>query len=208
MNKIILIDENGVERDIADSKISIKCSGGNEIKIHAPYNIKGGLSIECGSNCQVVIRKGLIVYGKLNIRLRNKNSVYIGENVHLHSVSIFNWTEPGLVVNIGNNCLISSEVSLRTSDGHSIFLEIDKSRAINVPKYGIQIGDHVWIGSKVDILKDVVVGNNCIIGTRSLVTSGIYTNNSVVAGVPAKSIKFGVNWSAENTYQYNIINKK
>ena len=30
MNKIILIDENGVERDIADSKISIKCSGGGE----------------------------------------------------------------------------------------------------------------------------------------------------------------------------------
>lgn len=51
----------------------------------------------------------------------------------------------------------------------------------------VSIGDNVWLGENVTICKGVSIGNNCIIGTGSVVTRSI-PDNSVAVGVPAKII--------------------
>jgi acetyltransferase-like isoleucine patch superfamily enzyme len=53
----------------------------------------------------------------------------------------------------------------------------------------ISIGDNVWIGANVTILKGVVIGNNCIVATGAVVTRGEFPDNSIIAGNPAKVIK-------------------
>lgn len=50
------------------------------------------------------------------------------------------------------------------------------------------IGDNCVIYSGARIIGGVKIGNNCIIGTNSVVTHDV-PDNSVVAGVPAKIIK-------------------
>ena len=53
----------------------------------------------------------------------------------------------------------------------------------------ISIGDDVWIGSNVNILSGVTIGDGAIIAAGSVVGDDVQ-ENSIVAGVPAKFIKY------------------
>lgn len=50
-----------------------------------------------------------------------------------------------------------------------------------------RIGDNVFIGMNASIMPGVSIGNNCIIGTNSVVTRDI-PDNTVAAGNPAKVV--------------------
>lgn len=69
-----------------------------------------------------------------------------------------------------------------------------KNKSIPMLKQGIQrkttvIGDDVWIGTKSIIMPGVYVGNGAIVGAGSVVTKDV-PQNAIVAGVPARVIKF------------------
>lgn len=51
----------------------------------------------------------------------------------------------------------------------------------------VKIGNNVWLGENVSILKGVTIGNNVIIGLGSIVTKSI-PNNSIAVGCPARVI--------------------
>lgn len=53
----------------------------------------------------------------------------------------------------------------------------------------ITIGDSVWLGANVTILKGAKIGNGCIVAANSVVTRGLYPDNTVLAGTPARVIK-------------------
>ena len=80
---------------------------------------------------------------------------------------------------------------IRLGDSHSI-LDSDGKR-INKAK-DIAIGDHVWIGQQVIVLKGSTVGADSIVGTGSLLTGKTYDSNSIIAGIPAKIVKQHVSW--------------
>ena len=52
----------------------------------------------------------------------------------------------------------------------------------------ITIGNNVWIGANVIVLKGTVLGDNTVVGTGSVV-KGEYPSNCVIVGNPAKIIK-------------------
>ena len=89
-------------------------------------------------------------------------------------------------VKIGANCAISWNVQIIDDDFHSI--------NNNVSKDSISIGDKVWIGSDVKIIKGAKIGNGCVIAANSLVI-GVVPPNSLVGGIPAKILKSDVVWS-------------
>lgn len=90
-------------------------------------------------------------------------------------------------VKIGNKVAISRNVVIRDSDSHQILNSNHK------PTQSIEIGDHVWIGLNVTILKGVKIGNGAIIGAGSVVNKDI-PENCLAVGVPAKVIKTNVKW--------------
>ena len=90
--------------------------------------------------------------------------------------------------------MLSSGIKFKTGDSHSI-INSDKNVRIN-PDGNVNIGDHVWIGQEVIILKNTHIGDNCVIGIRSLVTKD-FGENLLVAGIPAKIIKQKINWTRE-----------
>jgi len=87
----------------------------------------------------------------------------------------------------GNNVTISNNVTIQTHkheyDNLSLFDDKTSSSPLNV-------GDEVWICNNVIITNTVSkIGNGAIIAAGSVVTKNV-APFSVVAGVPAKHIKY------------------
>jgi acetyltransferase-like isoleucine patch superfamily enzyme len=83
--------------------------------------------------------------------------------------------------------VISEGVSIRDSDNHRIVSSVGKSTA------PIEIGNNVWIGMNVSILKGVKIGDGSVIAAGAVVTSDV-PSNSLAGGVPAKVIKSDIEW--------------
>ena len=91
-------------------------------------------------------------------------------------------------VSIGSNCAISWNVTIMDSDFHEYKLEDD---TIPENTKEVIIGNNVWIGNNVLILKGVSIGDNAIVAAGSVVTKDV-PSECVVGGNPAKIIKNGV----------------
>jgi acetyltransferase-like isoleucine patch superfamily enzyme len=95
-------------------------------------------------------------------------------------------------IDIGRDCMLSTDIIMRTGDKHSI-LDVETGERLN-PSSGIRIADRVWVGRDVQILKGVVLQPETVVATRSLVSRAFDEGNCVVAGVPAKVVKRGIRW--------------
>jgi len=90
---------------------------------------------------------------------------------------------------IGDNCAISWDCQFLDDDFHDV--EYPGKRNTD---NSIIIGDHVWIGCGAKIYKGTVIPNGCIISSNSIVRGKFLTENSIIAGNPAKIIKENVKW--------------
>lgn len=100
---------------------------------------------------------------------------------------------------IGDNCLFSWGIKMRTSDGHSI-IDLDTGRPINLPK-DIAIAEHVWVGEDVKFLKGAEIAKNCVVGGYSVVTKKFSTENCIIAGTPAIIVKRNINWDRRMPFE-------
>lgn len=96
----------------------------------------------------------------------------------------------GNIINIGEHCMISDKVEIWSTDTHRIF---DKDGNHINPDKNITIGNHVWIGTGVSILKGCTVSDGAIIGMNSLVTSDC-DGFSIYAGNPIRKVRSNVSW--------------
>lgn len=100
----------------------------------------------------------------------------------------------GTRISIGQNCLFSGDLHFRTGDSHSIL--DSEGRRIN-PSEDIVIDDHVWLGTKVTCLKGVHVSKNSIVAATTTLCKDYSAENAIIAGVPGKIVRTGVNWCHE-----------
>jgi acetyltransferase-like isoleucine patch superfamily enzyme len=90
-------------------------------------------------------------------------------------------------VSIGRECIIADRVMMIDFD-HGV-VEVERPiREQGIYKRDVRVGHNVWIGYGACILRGVTVGNNCVIGTNSVVTKEV-PDNAVVGGIPARVIR-------------------
>lgn len=125
----------------------------------------------------------------------DKNTIRTGEHTYIYRGTEISAIE-STGIYIGENCLFSAEIMIRTGDSHAI-LNKDSGQRIN-PSADIHIADHVWIGNGCKVLKGANIGKNCVVATGAIVTSGTACcENAVLAGVPAKVTKENITWTQE-----------
>lgn len=92
-------------------------------------------------------------------------------------------------ISIGKDTVIGGNTKIIDNDFHPLQAsERVEHRIENVKKKPITIGNGCFIGANVIILKGTVIGNNCVVGAGSVV-SGVFPDNVIIAGNPAKVIK-------------------
>ena len=97
-------------------------------------------------------------------------------------------------ISIGHHVVISERVVLRDSDNHSIQDAGDTVSDRSAETAPIVIGDHVWIGMNVIVLKGVTIGEGAIVAAGSVVNKDVPAH-CLVGGVPARVIKTNVSWN-------------
>ena len=143
-----------------------------------------------GNGNKIIFKQGSKIQKTIITIRANNASVIIGENSNILSATFICQGNENYI-HVGKNCLFSANVELWNSDTHTIY--DSEGNIINHSK-PITIGDHVWIGKHVKVLKGVTIGEHSVIGMCSLVTKDI-APSTINAGAPCKTIKHNVNWS-------------
>ena len=108
-------------------------------------------------------------------------NITVGKNVFINSGCRFQ-DQGGIT--IGDGTLIGHNVVLATLN-HGIAPD-ERHDLFPAP---IHIGRNVWIGANATVLPGVTIGDNAVIAAAAVVTKNVPAN-VVVAGVPAKVIRF------------------
>lgn len=179
----IIIDEG--ELVLENSKIIFRGID-NVLKVSGKVVLRNSLLDFRNNNSIIYLKDNPWHDYRLNIRVHEKCVFYCGTNNYFNNTLSVSVDEMRNIV-IGNNCLFSFGIWLRTGDPHLVFDTITHKR-INLSK-DIIIGDHVWIGQNALLLKGTNIGSGSIVGANSVVAGKNILSNESWAGNPAKKVK-------------------
>lgn len=133
------------------------------------------------------------LYCRTIIVTRSSGAVIeIGNNVGISGATIY--ARKGIYV--GDNTCIGGNCKILDNDFHPVEAETrnDLLRdckggdSEQVPSKVIHIGKNCFLGCNSIILKGTVLGDGCVVGAGAVV-AGIFEDNCVIAGNPARVIK-------------------
>ena len=145
-------------------------------KIEIPRNYA---DIKIGSNCALDRGVTLICSGELSkeAKINIAAHTYINRNTIIDAIAL---VKIGRDCGIGPNCYI-------TDHDHGLDSQLPPLQQPMIAKQ-TTIGDRVWLGANVTILKGVEIGDDAVIGAGSVVTKDVPAK-AIVAGVPAQILR-------------------
>ncbi|MBR1396761.1 MAG: acyltransferase [Selenomonadaceae bacterium] len=160
-----------------------------------------------GDSSMIFLRFNKYIY-KLNLDIFNNSALYMGVNNYMNSTLSMALAEQKHIF-IGDNCLFSTGIWIRTTDHHTIYSAKTRERK-NYSK-SVFIGDHVWIGQNAMILKGTKIASGSILGAGSVITNKRVSSNSAWAGNPAQKVSTDIfwndisvnNWTENETRQFS-----
>jgi len=194
LKKKIVGSGNSISKKSLPAKLSIEIRGNNnQIKLDENSHLGNLKFFIYGNNNKIEISKNCIIKSGTFWIEDDNCEIFIDSKTTIESVD-FGVSENNSKVYIGKDCMLSSGVKFKTGDSHSI-LDAEGKR-INFAG-DIYIGNHVWIGQDVVLLKNSIIKDESIIGLRSVISNKEFEKNSLIVGMPAKVIKENINWLRE-----------
>lgn len=175
----------GTKVDLSGSSLII--SNGGKIIINRKWSKKDSFNslLFMGNNSKLLVggANDFSFYSNSKIYINNDATLCLGCGYINHDLSISCFNK----ITIGEGVCISEGVTIRDSDNHSID---NASKTKTAPIY---IGNHVWIGMNVTILKGVNIGDGSVIAAGAVVINDI-PKNCLAGGVPARVLKENITW--------------
>jgi len=203
------------------SRIWNRCLGGNRWQVRGKGNrihlgdswltqtliqIRGnGNTLAIGDGCRLRDLKILMTGDSLrveiseNCQLRGKikaedvgSRIAVGAGTTMENAYLGAYE--GTSIRIGENCMFSDQVGLRTGDMHSI---VEKATGARLnPSRSIAIEPGVWLCRGVTVLKGCTIGSGTVVGGYSVVTDSLPADVLAV-GSPAGIVRRGISWKRE-----------
>lgn len=143
-----------------------------------------------GNNCTIRIKGNRVINNSKFELLDSNTHLFVDENTGFNNnrIVIAGFSN---YIEIGKGCIFAENAELWSSDTHSI-LDLETRKRIN-NDLPIIIGNNVWIGNRVIILKGVTIKDDVIVAAGSIVTKSI-NKNTLVGGLPAKTLRTNIYW--------------
>jgi acetyltransferase-like isoleucine patch superfamily enzyme len=110
--------------------------------------------------------------------------IHIGAATYINRNTFLDATES---ITIGKECAIGPGCYITDHDhGQDVSLQPLAQPMLSKPT---QIGDRVWLGANVTVLKGVTIGENTTVGAGSVVTKDLPAG-AIAVGIPAKVIRY------------------
>lgn len=150
------------------------------------YKLKLKKQIQIGKNC--IIPKSTI------IRVGSSGRIIFGDNVELRDGIVLNCSQGGTIkicdnVFLNDYCCLNSHKNIYIGKGTQIgqgvkMYDHDHDYSMvdfkhNFKVESIHIGEDVWLGSNVLVLRGSIIGNNSVVGGGT-VLKGIVEDNTLV----------------------------
>lgn len=118
--------------------------------------------------------------------LRKGAALEIGDDTGISGGSI----TAAVSVRIGRECLIGANCLITDCDFHAVAPagRRHNSDPAAVAAAPVEIGDNVWLGANVTVLKGVTIGRDTVVASGSVVTKSLPAG-VLAAGVPARVVR-------------------
>lgn len=176
------LDVNGRVRieDVNAVKMAMIVIGSHEADVSDP-NHTTCLTVQKGG--ELVFQKTAHIGLGTKIHVHEGARMYLGDNFAVSANSSFVCYKSMVM---GHDIQFSWGCQVMDSDTHHIF--DDDGNVIN-PDKEVRVGDKVWIGSNVTIMKGTHIPGNCVVGACSFVSGNKFDSNTIIVGSPARSVK-------------------
>lgn len=151
-----------------------------------PVLLKGPGYLEFGEHVKFGVENAqgfYSTYGFINVRNEGSRIVF-GNDITINNQ--FSAISEGDGIYIGDRTIMGVNVSIMDTDFHHI--DPSKRMLTGYLTKAVHIGQNVWIGNDVTILKGTNIGTNSVIAANSLVNSDIPAN-TLAGGNPCKVIR-------------------
>lgn len=148
-------------------------------------NLDGGM---IGNKDKIIIGNNVALSGWL---ISDGGKIIVGDNTIINKNTIIRSMK---LVKIGKYCDIASDCAIQDHNSRSLDYRERRKYMLTgnfdekVLNSSVIIGDDVWIGRRVTILKGVRIGDGAILATNAVVTKDV-PSFSIAAGNPAKIVK-------------------
>ena len=122
-----------------------------------------------------------IFYPGTHITIEKHGKIKIGRNCFFNHGCSLNSLKS---ITIGNDCIFGENVKMYDHNHNYQSGELIRKQGYKCAE--IVIGNNCWIGSDVVILPGVTIGDNVVIGAGTIVTKNIKNNSTIVT---ARNIK-------------------
>lgn len=152
-------------------------------------------SMDSNVTTRLMVKKGGKIVFKGSAHIGKGSKICIEEKAYLELGDNFAISANSSIlcykkIIFGRNIQFSWDCLVMDSDAHQIYY----NNVIINPDKNIVFGNSIWIACNSIILKGVELDDNCVIGAGSVLLSGKYPHNSIIAGYPAKPIKNIDSW--------------
>ena len=153
------------ERGVRIIKRNCEITLGRKVNLHRYVKLSAyGNAVDQNGKC----KKASLVIG---------DGVAIGDRTEIHCADS---------ITIGKDTIIAWDCCIMDRDYH----KLDSKTEITCP---VKIGNNVWIGCNVIVLKGVTIGDGAVVAAGAVVTKDVPAG-ALVGGNPAKIIKEKVSW--------------
>ncbi|MCV2348171.1 acyltransferase [Paucibacter sp. Y2R2-4] len=165
------------------ARMELMGEGARVLNLLTPTHFKGAGRIRLAASSVFGVPRSPGSYGASYIESRTPDSlIEIGADTVFNNRCVL--ISEGASIRFGARCLIGPELHVMDSNSHD--LRLDHRRQPDSKPMAVEIGDDVFIGSRVTILKGARIGRGCVIAAGAVLMPRFEAPElSIVAGNPA-----------------------
>ena len=174
LNKLLLLFDRLIQRAKKQQAYALFRSNPKS-KIATDFKLGINNYFDISSNSRIIIEENVTINESNYITIKNNSEFIIGKNTYITRATISCLGK----IEIGENCILGEGMKL--FDHNHQYTKNPFSVAKTDFNIGyIKMGNNVWTGANVVILKDVTIGDNVIIGAGCVIHKDVPANTIIV----------------------------